>query len=71
MVASGEQNIGAELMHLEIVWQNPLTLVQAPLRAKWQAIPYYRWAEQPRKIRASRANCDTNHRLGRMSRADC
>ena len=50
MVASGEQNIGAELMHLEIVWQNPLTLVQAQLRAKWQAIPTTDGQNKPEKF---------------------
>ena len=54
MIASG-QNIGAEVMHLEIVWRNPLTPVQENLRAKEASDPYCGWAEQARRIRAHRA----------------
>lgn len=61
MIANGEEKIGVEVMPLEIVWRNPLTLVQVHLRVKEASDPYYGWAEQTRKIRARRANWDANH----------
>jgi len=51
MIASG-QNIGTVVMPLEIVWRNPLPLVQEGLRVKEASNPYYGWAEQARRIRA-------------------
>jgi hypothetical protein len=61
MITNLEQNIRSELMPLEIVWRNPQSLVRAHLRVKESSDPYYRWAEQARKIRARRANWDANH----------
>ena len=61
MIANGEEKIGVEVMPLEIVWRNPLALVQAHLRVKEASDPYYGWAEQTRMIRARRANWDANH----------
>jgi hypothetical protein len=61
MIANEEQNIRAEIMPLQIVWRNPLSLVRARLRVKESVNSYYRWAEQARKIHARRANWDTNH----------
>lgn len=61
MVVSGEENIGAEVMPLEIVWRNPQALVQAHFRTQEASNPYFRWAEQATRIRARRANWDANH----------
>lgn len=61
MVVSGEENIGTEVMPLEIVWRNPATLVQAHLRLRERSSPYYEWGEQARNIRARRANWNENH----------
>ena len=62
MLASGEQNVPVEAMPLEIVWRNSAALAQAHLRAKEASSPYYKWAEQAKKIRARRANWDVNRR---------
>jgi len=56
MIVCEEQEIGVEVMSLQVVWRNSLALVQAHLRAKQASNPYYRWAEQAIKIRARRAN---------------
>ncbi len=61
MFSSRHQNITAEVVPLEIIWQNPLSLVQAHLRVKEVSNPYYQWAEQARKIRARRTNWDTKN----------
>ena len=61
MITNDEQDIRAEVMPLEVMWRNPLTLVWAHLRARERSDPYYRWAEQAQKIRARRANWDANH----------
>lgn len=47
---------------LEIVWRNPLNHMQAQLKAREENHPYYRWAEQARKIRARRTQWNFNHR---------
>ena len=60
-MASKEENTTAEAMGLEIVWRNPLALVQAHLRLKEASNPYYGWAEQAAKIRARRAHWDVHH----------
>ena len=56
-----EQDTGAEVLPLEIMWRNPHALVRANLRAKERSNPYYGWAEQAKKIRTGRANWDDNH----------
>ena len=56
-----EENVGARFSPLQIVWRNPLCLVRAHLRLNEASNPYYGWADQGRKIRARRANWDTNH----------
>lgn len=61
MIIDDEQDIRAEVTPLEIMWRNPLTLVRAHLTAKERSNPYYRWAEQAKKIRARRANWDATH----------
>jgi hypothetical protein len=61
MMVCKEQEIGVEVMSLQVVWQNSLALVRAHLRARQASNPYYRWAEQAMKIRARRANWDANH----------
>jgi hypothetical protein len=61
MIICEEQEIGAEVVSLRIVWRNSFAPVQAHLRAKQAGNPYYRWAEQAIKIRARRANWDANH----------
>lgn len=62
MTAGEERDIRAEPMSLEVVWRNPLTVVQESLRFSESYNPYYRWAEQERRIRARRANWNVNHR---------
>jgi len=61
MITNDEQDIRAEVLLPEIMWRNPLAIVRAHLRAREWSDPYYRWAEQARKIRARRANWDANH----------
>ena len=61
MITNDEKDIRAEVMPLEIMWRNPLTLVGAHLRARERSDTYYRWAKQAKKIRARRANWDANH----------
>ena len=56
MIVDDEQDTVAEVMHLDIMWRNPLPLVLVNLRAKERSNPYYGWAEQAKKIRARRAN---------------
>ena len=61
MIIDHEQDTRAEVLPLEIMWRNPLALVRAHLRAREGSDPYYRWAEQAKKIRARRANWDASH----------
>jgi hypothetical protein len=61
MSIDDEQDTQAEVVPLEIMWPNPLSLARAHLRAKERSNPYYGWAEQARKIRGRRANWDVNH----------
>ena len=61
MIANDEQDIRAEFMPPEITWRNPLTLVRARLNARERSDPYYKWAEQAKKIRARRANWGADH----------
>lgn len=61
MIIDDEQDTRAEVTPLEIRWRNPLSLVQAHLRAKERSNPYYGWAEQAKKIRTRRVNWDANH----------
>ena len=61
MITNDELHIRAEDMDLAIMWRNPLALVRAHLRAREGSDPYYRWAEQAKKIRARRANWDGSH----------
>jgi len=56
-----EQEIAPQVTPLEIVWRNPLALVQAHLRVKEASNPYYGWAEQAAKIRARRSHWDVHH----------
>jgi hypothetical protein len=56
-----DEQITTKVTPLEIVWRNPLALVQAHLRAKEAGNPYHGWAEQARKIRARRAHWDVHH----------
>jgi hypothetical protein len=56
MMVNEEKKVGTEPMSLEIVWRNPLALVQTQFRSKEAHNPHYGWAEQGRKIRASRAS---------------
>jgi len=61
MTTDENDNAGAEVLPLEIVWRNPLCQVLADLRRREASSPHYGWAEQARKIRERRANWDTNH----------
>jgi hypothetical protein len=61
MIIDDEQDTQAEVVPVEIMWRNPLSLARAHLRAKERSNPYYGWAEQAKKIRARRANWDVNH----------
>lgn len=61
MIVSKEQKTDVEVMLPEIMWRNPLSLVQAHLIARETSNPDYRWAEQARKIRTRRANWNVNH----------
>jgi hypothetical protein len=56
MIANEKKEIGTEPLPFEIVWRNPLALVQAGLRGKEANNPHYGWAEQARKIRARRVS---------------
>jgi hypothetical protein len=56
MIVSEEKKSGTEPMSCEIVWRNPLALVQARLRDKELKERHYGWAEQARKIRARRVS---------------
>jgi hypothetical protein len=60
-MARKEENTAAEAAGLEIVWRNPLVLVQAHLRLNEASNPYHGWAQQATKIRARRANWDIHH----------
>jgi hypothetical protein len=51
-----QEGIGAEPVSLEVVWRNPLALVQARLRGKEAHNPNYGWAQQAQKLRASRTS---------------
>lgn len=55
MIAEEEKKMPTEPMSLEVVWRNPLALVQAQLRGKEAHNPHYGWAEHARKIRVGRA----------------
>ena len=59
-MACKEENTRAEVTGLEVVWRNPLALVQAHLRLKEASNPYYGWAEQATRIRARRSNWDVH-----------
>jgi len=61
MIIDDEQNSRSEVMPLEVMWRNAVTLVRAHLKAKVRSTPYYGWAEQAKMIRARRANRDANH----------
>jgi hypothetical protein len=61
MIIDDEQDTQAEVVPVEIMWRNPLSLARAHLRAKERSNSYYGWAEQAKKIRARRANWDVNH----------
>lgn len=61
MIIDDEQDTQAEVVPLEIMWRNPLSLVRAHLRVKERSNPYHGWAEQAKKIRVRRANWDFNH----------
>ncbi len=61
MITNDNQDIREEVPPLEVLWRNPLTILRALLRSKEQSDPYYKWAEQAKKIRARRANWDANH----------
>jgi len=56
MIVDEEKKIGTEPMTFEVVWRNPLALVQAQFRGKEAHNPHYGWAEQARKIRARRVS---------------
>lgn len=56
MIVEEEQKLGTESMSLEIVWRNPITLVQSQLRGKEAHDPHFGWAEHARKIRARRVS---------------
>ena len=51
----------ADVTHLQIVWRNPLTLVQTRLRLREASNPFYGWEEQASKIRARRLNGNCTH----------
>ena len=61
MITNGDHDIRGGALSPEIMWRNPLALVRAHLRAREQTDPYYKWADQAKKIRARRANWDANH----------
>jgi hypothetical protein len=63
MVASRKQHLRADVTHLEIVWRNPLNLVQSRLRLREASNPYYGWAEQASKIRSRRSSWNGNRPL--------
>ncbi len=50
MIIEDEQNTRAEVLPLEIMWQNPRPLVWAHQRAKERSNPYYGWAEHAKRI---------------------
>ncbi len=56
MIVNEDKRIGTEPLPFEIVWRNPLALVQAPLRGKEAHNPHYGWADQARKIRVRRVS---------------
>ncbi|MBZ5656197.1 MAG: hypothetical protein LAO56_13070 [Acidobacteriia bacterium] len=62
MLAVDDHNMPSVSTPLEIVWRNPLNLVQEQLKAREESHPYYRWAEHARKIRARQAKWNVNHR---------
>ena len=61
MITNDDHDIRAGALSPEIMWRNPLALVRAHLRTREQSDPYYKWADQAKKIRARRANWDANH----------
>jgi hypothetical protein len=61
MITDEEDYIRERALPLEIVWRNPLCLMLAKLRLREASNLYYGRAEQGKKIRACRANWDTNH----------
>lgn len=56
MIVEEQEKLGSEPMSFEIVWRNPLAVVQAQLRGKEAHNPHYGWSEQARKIRARRVS---------------
>jgi hypothetical protein len=62
MLTVDEHNMPSVGTPLEIVWRNPLDLVQALWKAREESHPYHRWAEQARKIRARRSRWNLSHR---------
>lgn len=50
MIANEKKEIGTEPLSFEIVWRNPLALVQAGLRGKEANNPHYGWAEKPERF---------------------
>jgi len=62
MLTIDEHNMPSVGTRLEVVWRNPINLVQAQLKSREEIHPYYKWAEQARKIRARRSRWNLNHR---------
>lgn len=70
MITNDENNLQARVALLEIVWRNPLSLVQAHLRVNESSNPYYGWVGQAGRIRARRAKLGRQLLLGSVAAAD-